>query len=182
MHIYTKTGDRGETSLIGGKRVPKYHLRIETYGTVDELIAYIGLIRDQNIKDAIQDELIDIQDRLMVCASILATDCEDCDVDLPELTQNDIKNLENLINKMEAELPPLRSFVLPGGHTTVSYTHIARNVCRRAERYVIKLNEEYKFSPEVIQYLNRLSDYLFMLTRKLSKDLGVKEVLWRPKK
>jgi cob(I)alamin adenosyltransferase len=182
MHIYTKTGDKGETSLIGGKRVPKYHLRIETYGTVDELISYIGLIRDQNIKESIKNELIEIQDRLMVCASLLATDTEGEEVDLPQLYEEDIKHLEDWINKMEVELPELHSFVLPGGHTIVSFTHIARNVCRRAERNAIRLYEEAKFSPLVTQYLNRLSDYLFMLTRKLTKDLEIKEVLWKPKK
>lgn len=182
MHIYTRTGDKGETSLIGGKRVPKYHLRIETYGTIDELTSYIGLIRDQNIKESIKEELIHIQDRLMVCASILATDTDDNDLDLPALSDNDIRKLEESINQMEIELPELRSFVLPGGHTIVSFTHIARNVCRRAERYTIKLYEEIKFSPLVIQYLNRLSDYLFMLTRKFTKDLAVREVIWKPKK
>ena len=181
MHIYTKSGDNGETSLIGGKRVPKYHIRIEAYGTVDELISYIGLIRDQNISPGVRDQLIEIQSNLMSCASILAADCEDCDVELPEVTHEQVGNLEEAINQMELDLPQLNSFVLPGGHTTVSFTHISRNICRRAERYAIRLNEESEIKEEVIQYLNRLSDYLFMLARKFVYDFEVKEVLWKPK-
>jgi cob(I)alamin adenosyltransferase len=181
MHIYTRSGDNGETSLIGGKRVPKYHIRIEAYGTVDELISYIGLIRDQNISQEIKNQLVDIQNDLMSCASILAADCDDCGIELPEINHEHIENLEKRINQLELELPPLNSFVLPGGHTTVSYTHIARNICRRAERYTIRLNEEQEINKEVIQYLNRLSDYLFMLARKFIKDFGVNEVLWKPK-
>ena len=181
MHIYTKTGDKGTTSLLGGKRVPKYHIRIEAYGTVDELISYIGLIRDQNIPDGSKEQLIKIQDRLMACASILAADCDNCDIDLPEIKDDDIEKLEKAINDLELELPPLDSFVLPGGHTTVSYTHIARNICRRAERNAIRLNEEDEVNEQVIIYLNRLSDYLFMLARKFIKDFGVKEILWNPK-
>jgi cob(I)alamin adenosyltransferase len=181
MHIYTKTGDKGETSLIGGKRVPKYHMRIETYGTVDELIAYIGLIRDQNIKESIKQELIEVQDKLMVCASLLAYEGEDEEIQLPQLSKEDITRLEKAIDNMEYELPELKSFVLPGGHSIISYTHISRNVCRRAERYAIRLYEESKFPEEIIQYLNRLSDYLFVLARKLTKDMDVKEILWKPK-
>jgi len=179
--IYTKTGDKGETSLIGGTRVPKYHDRIEAYGTVDELISYLGLIRDQKIDDHIISKLIEIQDRLMTCASILATDCDNCKVKIPELNENDIKSLESEIDKMEKDLPPLTSFILPGGHTTVSYCHIARNVCRRAERLSIKVQNQFKNSEKVIQYLNRLSDYLFVLSRKLSTDLYAKEIPWHPR-
>ncbi len=181
MHIYTKTGDKGKTSLIGGQRVPKYHIRIETYGTLDELIAYIGLLRDQNIKESIKKQLIEVQDKLMVCASLMAYEGDDDEIQLPKLKAEDINSLEQAIDKIEYELPELKSFVLPGGHPTISYTHIARNVCRRAERYAIRLYEESKFPEEIIQYLNRLSDYLFMLARKLSKDLDVKEILWKPK-
>ncbi len=181
MKIYTKTGDKGTTSLIGGTRVPKYHERIEAYGTVDELIAYIGLIRDQKIEEAIKNNLIEIQDRLMTCASILATDCDNCDVKIPELYDSDIEFLEKAIDKMEQQLPPLRSFILPGGHTTVSFCHIARNVCRRAERFAIKVSDQYKNSEMVIQYLNRLSDFLFVLSRKLSLDLYAEEIPWKPR-
>ena len=181
MRIYSKTGDNGTTSLLGGKRVPKYHLRIEAYGTVDELIAYIGLIRDQKVSESLRNELIHIQDRLMVCASLLAADCEDCQDQLPKLYDEDISQLEKSIDQMDVELPPLQNFVIPGGHTTVSYCHISRNVCRRAERHAIKRHEESEFPEGVIRYLNRLSDYLFVLSRKLSKDLQVEEVKWEPK-
>ncbi|MFP4041200.1 MAG: cob(I)yrinic acid a,c-diamide adenosyltransferase [Bacteroidales bacterium] len=180
MHIYTKTGDTGQTSLIGGRRVPKYDIRIEAYGTVDELISYIGLIRDQQITRNLKDELLTIQDRLMVCASILAADCKDCDVELPIIRQEDITTLEELIDKMEKELPELNSFVLPGGHPTVSFVHIARNVCRRAERNAIRLYEDDKFPEIVIQYLNRLSDYLFMLARLLLQKFNGEEIIWKP--
>lgn len=181
MKIYTKTGDKGETSLIGGTRVPKYHGRIEAYGTIDELISYIGLIRDHNIDKHIQTILIEIQDRLMTCASIVATDCENCKVKIPELYDVDIELLEKEIDEMENNLEPLKSFILPGGHPVVSFCHIARNVCRRAERNSLKVQKQFKNSDKVIQYLNRLSDYLFVLSRKLSVDLGAQEIPWKPR-
>jgi len=181
MKIYTKTGDKGETSLIGGTRVPKYHDRIEAYGTVDELISYIGLIRDQKIDEHTIKVLIEIQDRLMTCASILATDCENCKLKIPEIFESDIEYLEKEIDEMEIDLPPLKSFILPGGHPTVSYCHIARNVCRRAERLSIKVQDQFKNSEKVIQYMNRLSDFLFVLARKLSTDLYAKEIPWHPR-
>lgn len=180
MKIYTKTGDKGTTSLIGGKRVPKYNIRIEAYGTVDELISYIGLLRDQNIDTRLQTNLLEIQDKLMVAAAILATDCDDCQIKLPELKEKDITFLEKEIDAMEQELPPLRSFVFTGGHTTVSFCHIARTVCRRAERISIELSEKLHVPEEVLKYLNRLSDYLFVLARKLGKDLNIKEIPWQP--
>lgn len=181
MKIYTKTGDKGETSLIGGTRVPKYHDRIEAYGTIDELISYIGLIRDQEIKDHYKDVLIQVQDRLMTCASIIATDCENCKVKIPELYSADIELLEKEIDAMESELTPLTSFILPGGHSVVSFCHVARNVCRRTERNSLKVKDQFKNSEKVIQYLNRLSDFLFVLSRKLSVDLGAKETPWKPR-
>ncbi len=182
MRIYTKTGDKGTTSLIGGTRVPKYHPRIEAYGTVDELTSYIGLIRDQENDEHTFDTLVKIQDRLMVCASILATDCESCEVKIPTISDQDINDLEVEMDAMDKQLPPLTSFVLPGGHTTVSYCHIARNVCRRSERITIKLAEEVKIQENVIRYLNRLSDYLFVLGRFKSFILKTKEILWKPNK
>ena len=181
MKIYTKTGDKGETSLIGGTRVPKYHDRIEAYGTVDELISYIGLIRDQKIDAHYISILIEIQDRLMTCASILATDCDNCKIKIPDIYNSDIELLEKEIDEMEKGLPPLESFILPGGHQTVSYCHIARNICRRAERLSIKVQSQFEFSENVIQYLNRLSDYLFVLSRKLSKELFANEIPWKPR-
>ncbi len=181
MKIYTKTGDKGETSLIGGTRVPKYHDRIEAYGTVDELISYIGLIRDQKIDAHYISILIEIQDRLMTCASILATDCDNCNIKIPDIYNSDIELLEKEIDEMEKGLPQLESFILPGGHQTVSYCHIARNICRRAERLSIKVRNQFNFNENVIQYLNRLSDYLFVLSRKLSKELFANEIPWKPR-
>ena len=180
MKIYTKTGDAGITSLIGGKRVPKYDMRIEAYGTVDELISWAGLIRDQDIDTEIINLLTGIQDRLMVCASILAADCDDCKIRIPSLKIEDITVLEEAIDRMEEDIRPLSSFILPGGHTIVSWCHIARNVCRRAERNVLKLTTGSPVDELVIMYLNRLSDYLFVLSRKLGKDLGIEEILWNP--
>ncbi len=181
MKIYTKTGDKGKTSLIGGSRVPKYHPRIEAYGTIDELMSYIGLIRDQAIDQKSKATLIEIQDRLMTCASILASDCDDSNIKLPTILNTDIEYLETEIDMMEKELPPLSSFVLPGGHTTVSHCHIARTICRRAERIVIQLSENTNVPEQIIRYINRLSDYMFVLSRKLGKDLNIFEIPWQPR-
>jgi cob(I)alamin adenosyltransferase len=181
MKIYTKTGDKGKTSLIGGKRVPKYHQRIEAYGTIDELISYIGLIRDQEISQDIKNNLIEIQDKLMVCASVLAMDCEDCNLKIPDIKEQDIEFLEKGMDLMESELEPISNFVLPGGHPVVSFCHIARTICRRSERIVVKLSEDLFVPEQVIKYINRLSDYLFVLSRKFSKDFNIVEIPWRPK-
>jgi cob(I)alamin adenosyltransferase len=181
MKIYTKTGDGGKTSLIGGKRVPKYHLRIEAYGTIDELISYIGLIRSNEFEFLNKAELVEIQDKLMVCASILAADCEDCKVRIPELNNADIAMLEKSIDDMDASLPGLRSFILPGGNSVISYCHIARTVCRRSERIIIRLSEELFVPENVLKYINRLSDYLFTLARKLGKDFNIEEIPWHPR-
>jgi cob(I)alamin adenosyltransferase len=182
MKIYTKGGDQGETALFGGERVPKHHLRIESYGTVDELNSFIGLIRDQGMGEHTFDILIEIQDRLFTLGAMLATpDDKGGKIKIPKLAEGDITLLEKEIDTMTDALPPLKSFVLPGGHTTVSYCHIARTVCRRAERLVTHLAENDTVDPLVIQYLNRLSDYLFTLSRKLSKDLGANEVEWKPR-
>jgi cob(I)alamin adenosyltransferase len=180
MKIYTKTGDKGTTSLIGGKRVPKNNPRIEAYGTVDELIAYIGLIRDQDVSPQIKANLLIIQDKLMVAASILATDCENCELKLPELKEKDITFLEKEIDAMDQELPPLRSFIYNGGHTAVSFCHVARTICRRAERVTIELSEKFHVPENVLKYINRLSDYLFILARKIGKDLNIDEIPWQP--
>ena len=182
MKVYTKTGDLGETSLLGGTRVSKAELQIESYGTVDELNAYIGLIRDQIWKQPIIKELIEIQDRLFTIGSHLANDKTKSKIKIPPIIEEDILRLENEIDKLDESLPPMRAFVLPGGHTTVSYTHIARCVCRRAERQVIRLNQSWEVDPIIIKYLNRLSDYLFVLGRSLSKNLGAEEIEWQPRK
>jgi cob(I)alamin adenosyltransferase len=179
MKVYTKTGDKGQTSLIGGTRVPKHHIRIESYGTVDELNSYIGLIRDQNIDDNSKKILIEIQDRLFTIGASLASDPERSKMKIPDLKEEDVTLLENEIDKMNEVLPEMRSFVLPGGHTTVSYCHIARCVCRRAERLTIHLSENSFVAELVIKYLNRLSDYLFVLSRKLSHDLKAEEIPWK---
>ena len=179
--IYTKTGDKGTTALIGGKRVPKYHIRIEAYGTVDELNAYIGLIRDQEIDAQSKTILLEIQDRLFTLESQLAKDTDTPIKMLPELHPDDVTLLEKEIDAMNTQLPELTTFVLPGGHPTVSYCHIARTVCRRAERLTIKMNEEFPVDPINIQYLNRLSDYLFVLARKFTFDLKAPESPWKPR-
>ena len=178
MKVYTKKGDTGTTQLIGGTRVPKSSLRIEAYGTVDELNSYIGLIRDQAIDDTLKTQLLEIQDRLFTMGALLAEDPEASKMKLPQLNEADITNLENWIDEMDAVLEPMKSFVLPGGHTTVSFTHIARCVCRRAERVSVDLHATQPTYPIVLTYLNRLSDYLFVLSRKLSKDLGAVEYPW----
>lgn len=178
--IYTRTGDKGQTSLIGGTRVPKFHPRIEVYGTIDELNSYIGLIRDQDIDPHFKDILLEIQDRLFTAESIVALDPgAESKVKLPELHDADITLLENEIDRMNEVLPDLTSFILPGGHPTVSYCHIARCVCRRAERHAIRLAQSQPVEEKVIMYLNRLSDYLFVLARRLGKDLNVIETTWK---
>ena len=180
MKVYTKKGDKGTTQLIGGTRVPKSSLRIEAYGTVDELNSYIGLIRDQEVSDESRDQLIEIQDRLFTMGSLMASDGTS-KMALPQLSEADVTYLESCIDEMEIELEPMKSFVLPGGHTTVSYCHIARCVCRRAERITVDLNADQGVQEIILIYLNRLSDYLFVLGRKLSKELNIKEVPWTPK-
>lgn len=189
MKVYTKTGDKGTTALFGGTRVPKHHIRIESYGTVDELNSYIGLIRDQQINPLYQNVLIEVQDRLFTVGAILATPPEKEVLKNGEkrlqnlgITESDIEYLENEIDAMETKLPPMTHFVLPGGHTTVSYCHIARCVCRRAERLATHLNDIEPTDELVLKYLNRLSDYLFVLARKLSHDLNANEVQWIPRK
>lgn len=181
MKVYTKKGDKGTTQLIGGTRIPKNSLRIEAYGTIDELNSYIGLIRDQNINQKYVDQLIETQDRLFTLGSLLAADPEKSTMKLPELQETDVTNLENWIDEMDVELDPMTSFVLPGGHTTVSFTHIARCVCRRSERVITELSLNDKVSALVLAYVNRLSDYLFVLGRKLTKDLDAKEQPWQPR-
>jgi cob(I)alamin adenosyltransferase len=182
LKIYTKTGDKGETSLIGGTRVPKYHERIEAYGTLDELNSFIGLIRDQDIDEYTRELLIEIQDRLFTAESLLAADPSTKHNLLPTLIEEDIHLLESEIDKMNETLPELKSFILPGGHPAVSISHVARCVCRRAERLTIRLvenNHETLQGDMVIKYLNRLSDFLFVLARKFSKDKKVIETPWK---
>ena len=178
MKIYTKKGDTGETSLIGGTRVPKHHLRVEAYGSTDELNVYIGLIADQKIDTSYKNVLSEIQDILFTIGASLASDPERSKMKIPDLKEEDITLLENEIDAMEEKLPELQNFILPGGHTIVSFCHLARVVCRRTERIATHLAETDFVAPLVIPYLNRLSDYLFVLSRKLAKDLEVDEIPW----
>ena len=178
--IYTKTGDEGQTALFGGKRLPKSHLRIECYGTVDELNSFIGLVRDSTDDEHTRVVLFEIQNRLFDLGAILATDPSK-NLHSPSIAQADIQLLENEIDAMEATLPALKNFILPGGHPTISHCHVARCVCRRAERLVVALNMGEPVSAEVLKYLNRLSDFLFVLARKLGQQLGATEVVWKGK-
>jgi cob(I)alamin adenosyltransferase len=181
MKIYTKKGDGGTTQLIGGKRIPKHDLRIESYGTVDELNSYIGLLRDQAIDENYKLQLIEIQDRLFTLGSHLAAEPNKSTMKLPEISENDVLYLENSMDEMDSQLPEMKFFVLPGGHTTVSFCHLARCVCRRAERNVTHLKEHEEVEELILKYLNRLSDYLFVLSRKLSQDLNAVEQAWKPR-
>lgn len=183
MKIYTKTGDKGETSLIGGTRVPKFHSRIEAYGSVDELNSFVGLIRDHNhTDDKINAILLEIQDRLFTLESHLAEDPQGVLTrKLPQLFHDDVQLLENEIDRMNEELPDLESFILPGGHPLVSYCHLARTVCRRAERVCIKVAEQFEVPALDLQYLNRLSDYFFVLARYFGKLTKSIETPWKPR-
>lgn len=186
--IYTKTGDKGQTSLIGGTRLPKQHVRIEAYGTVDELNSHIGLLRDVIEDKTTFDLLISIQDRLFTIGSHLAADPEKNlptgqagKMQLPPILEEDVVALETAIDKINEQVPEMKSFVLPGGHIYVSYCHIARCVCRRAERAVLRLAENEKIEEIHAKYLNRLSDYLFMLSRWITMDKNATEIPWKPK-
>jgi cob(I)alamin adenosyltransferase len=181
--IYTKTGDKGITSLIGGTKIPKSDLRIETYGTVDELNSWVGLVNDRLVDRGFAEELKEIQDRLFTIGSALATDAEkEPKMKLPDLLDTDIQFLENKIDAMTQELPSMKSFILPGGHETISFIHITRCICRRAERLAVNMKEHDFFIDEkILRYLNRLSDYLFVLARYTGKLLQVPEVTWKPR-
>jgi cob(I)alamin adenosyltransferase len=174
MKIYTKTGDAGTTALFGGKRVSKADLRVDAYGTVDELNSHLGLLFEEDL-------IIQIQDRLFTIGSMLATEPGNTKVKVPHLAEDDIAVLEKGIDEMEASLEPMRHFILPGGNQTVSFCHIARTVCRRAERLAVALHSVEPIDPLIIKYLNRLSDYLFVLSRYLSKKLNATETPWHPK-
>ncbi|WP_158962744.1 cob(I)yrinic acid a,c-diamide adenosyltransferase [Myroides fluvii] len=189
MKIYTKTGDQGSTALFGGTRVPKNHIRIEAYGTVDELNSYLGLIRDQEIPALEKQALLAIQHDLFTLGAILATDPAKAilkngqeRLNIPKITAENIAFLEGEIDRMEERLAPMTHFILPGGHTTVSFCHIARCVCRRTERLSVQLDREEPLATEVLMYLNRLSDFLFVLARKLTFDLQAEEIKWIPEK
>lgn len=181
MKIYTKTGDKGTTSLLGGTRVSKGHHRIETYGTVDELNSWMGLLRDDSPTAERKQLIAEIQERLFTLGSHLALDDDQSKIKVPDLKQEDIQLLEDAMDAMDAKLPALKNFILPGGHPAVSHAHIARCVCRRAERQVIRLSEEAPVTELIIQYLNRLSDYLFMLSRMIAVEVNADEIPWKPR-
>ncbi|KQC28529.1 cob(I)yrinic acid a,c-diamide adenosyltransferase [Flagellimonas eckloniae] len=183
MKIYTKTGDKATTALFTGTRVPKHHIRIESYGTIDELNSFLGLLRDQKMDSNSKNTLALIQNKLFTVGAILATEPKkENRLKIPKISGDDIELLEKEIDKMNEELPEMTHFILPGGHTTVSYCHIARTVCRRAERMISYLHENEPVPDTLLSYINRLSDYLFVLARKLSKDLQAEEVKWIPEK
>lgn len=189
MKIYTKTGDKGKTSLFGGERVPKHHIRIEAYGTVDELNSFIGLIKDQKIDEDTKNTLLKIQTELFTVGAMLATPPNreklksgKDRLNIPKLNNNTIAFLENEMDEINKNLPPMTHFILPGGHPVVSYCHITRSICRRTERICTLLNEKSPINELIIIYLNRLSDYLFTLARKFSNDFDVEEIKWTPEK
>lgn len=181
--IYTKTGDGGKTSLIGGTKVLKSHLRIESYGAIDELNSYIGLVNDLLSRKDLSILLREIQDRLFTIGSSLACDPDkESALKIPDLHVADIERLENEIDRMNESLPEMRSFILPGGHVTISHIHIARCICRRAERCCVNLQSQDSFvDPLVLQYINRLSDYLFVLARYAGYLLHVQDIPWKPR-
>ncbi|MGE5518848.1 MAG: cob(I)yrinic acid a,c-diamide adenosyltransferase [Candidatus Dadabacteria bacterium] len=181
MKIYTKTGDNGTTSLLGGTKVPKSDLRIESYGTIDELNSWIGLINDQLNDEEFRNDLKEIQDRLFTIGSELATDRDKgTKMTLPQLYESDIQMLEERIDLMQSKLPQMKSFILPGGHVTVSFIHITRCVCRRAERLVVTQQQHGLFAEDkILKYLNRLSDFLFVLARYAAQKHHVQEIAWK---
>ncbi len=189
MKIYTKTGDKGTTALFGGTRVSKHHIRINSYGTVDELNSWLGYLRDQKLEKHDSGVLTRIQNQLFTLGAMLATDPAKAKLksgedrlNIPLITENDVELLEAEMDQMNEKLPPMTHFILPGGHPTVSTCHVARTICRRAERMTSLLNEHEPVEEVVLAYLNRLSDYLFVLARKLSAQLGADEVKWIPEK
>ena len=182
MKIYTKTGDTGTTGLFGGGRVSKSHYRVEAYGTVDELNACIGMVRDQEVNQKRKAILVDIQNHLFSIGADMATAHDAGKAKIPKLSEEDITQLENEIDQMEETLPAMRHFILPGGHVSVSFCHMARCVCRRAERLTVALDQKEAVNPLAIKYLNRLSDYLFVLSRKISQEVGAEEIPWKPSK
>jgi len=178
MKIYTKKGDQGETSLIGGSRVPKFNEKVEAYGTIDEVKSYLGLIRDLSEDDEVKNWILVIQERLFVAESRVASDSAESLKKMPNLEDSDVVYLENLIDQMNEKLPNLTNFILPGGHILASHAHVARTICRRAERATLKAYPQNNADNLVIKYLNRLSDFLFILARKFAHELGHGDVIW----
>lgn len=180
MKIYTKRGDKGKTSLIGGDRVSKHHIRIDAYGTTDELNSYLGILRSFVNDDLNRNVLAEIQDRLFTIGSLLAS-APTSKMIVPDIHDKDIELLETSIDQMNEVLPELRTFILPAGSAEIAHCHVARCICRRAERLVVLLDENTQLEPLILQYLNRLSDYLFVLGRYVAKEQGIEEVSWKPR-
>ncbi|NQZ78405.1 MAG: cob(I)yrinic acid a,c-diamide adenosyltransferase [Ekhidna sp.] len=179
--LYTKTGDKGKTSLLGGKKVSKADLRIESYGNVDELNSFIGHLKDHDgVENRLKQQLYWIQEHLFSIGSILATESDFSGFELPTVTKTEVEQLEVWIDKFDKEVPSLKNFILPGGHPAVSLAHICRTVCRRTERSIISLNEHDEIDEAILQFMNRLSDYLFIFARAIGHILGVKEIPWAP--
>jgi cob(I)alamin adenosyltransferase len=179
LRIYTKTGDRGETGLFGGTRLPKNHVRIEAYGTIDELNAMTGYLCDSVTEGSVRDLLVQIQNNLFTIGGMLALDPSKKSLSVPKIAESDVARLEDAIDSMEEELPPIRQFVLPSGHVTSSLAHVTRTVCRRAERAVVALHACEPVEPLILQYLNRLADYFFVLARYLNLLAGASERPWQ---
>ena len=181
--VYTKTGDKGSTSLLGGTKVPKSNDRIAAYGTTDELNAFLGMLHDQaEVSEAIKIQIRWIQDRMFTLGSLLAVEAGFKGFELPKMHQEDIAQLEAWVDAMDAELPELKNFILPRGHNVVSLCHVCRTVCRRAERSISAIQDYETIGAFILPVVNRLSDYLFVLSRKLNKDLNVTEIRWEPRK
>ena len=183
MKVYTKTGDKGKTSLIGGEKVYKDEAQIEAYGTVDELNSYLGLVRDHDeIGTSDRDFIISVQNDLFAIGSLLAESKKKNNMKLPQITEEMISNIEKKIDEIELQLEPMRFFVLPGGHKLISHLHITRCICRRAERRIVTLSNQIEVSQIILKYVNRLSDYIFILSRYIALKLDIKETPWLPKK
>ncbi len=181
--VYTKTGDKGQTSLLGGKKVSKFNPRIESYGNVDELNSFLGFLKDhEEINHQIGQQIFWVQEHLFSIGSILATAPGFTGFTLPKISESEITQLEVWIDKFDEDLPELKNFILPGGHKVVSLCHVCRSICRRTERGIVALAEQESIVENIIPFLNRLSDYLFMLARKLAQDLNAPEIPWTPTK
>ncbi len=179
-NVYTRGGDKGQTSLLGGKRVPKYHLRIEAYGSVDELMAHTALLRDYVDDEGIKEELLKVLGMLMTSATVLASEGDNLPENLPSIKEDDISFLEDSIDRMDAELGPLQSFILPGGAIEVSQAHVSRTICRRTERIILQLAEKEQVEEIVLRFINRLSDYYFLLSRMLASNRDINQMVWKP--
>jgi cob(I)alamin adenosyltransferase len=178
MKVYTKKGDKGKTQLLGGSIVDKDHVKLECYGTIDELNSFIGNIYDQDLKEFHKEILLNIQNQLFNLGSVISFDGKKDKIKLPNITSKNIEMLEKAIDKMEESLPMLKNFILPSGHPSTSKCHIARTVCRRAERNLVTLSKTSEIDNLHLQYLNRLSDYLFVLSRAVLKENNAEEIEW----